>query len=331
MKCLKLLRPAWDAAICAGALAASVLLGAAAPVRAADGLPLTVRLADTGGARCTFSTVMRKGNGALISETSGTREAALSATRMVASLELMKGERIALEYPRSGETLGLPPKITLSGPELSAASAAEKKMIKDMLSAVPALEAFVAGRQLEAGAPLFADDVASMLDGIVTMAVPDAERRSLTNAVEVRAVQVVNGRPTLIASGPLKVQYVARGKWLSMEATGDYSFDVGTGLVQRSSFETVGRVGTQVFMRRTEEMDCRIDGPVAAGAPAAASASASASASSGDGGTPGAAPAHPVGAGDARSRLESLDQLLRDGLITKEEAARKRSEILKDL
>lgn len=288
--------------------------------------PLVISPAVGAEAHCKMSQIDQDGSGREIQRQDLAGVIQVAAARLTFSAKLPSGDLMTIVYPRKSDgSFSRSVHLDLSGPNIPKMQPAARAQLQRIARSFPLFEVRLAHRPLDRGDSLYADGLSDMLDSIISGIRPDAVRRSFSDTVRVEDVRPIGGRPAVIAGGGLRASYVTRGAWVSLSTEGSYAFDVATGLSRSHKGVIEVALEGKVARRSEQETYCTIIDPPGAPLRAAPPRSRAQEIETPQKERRVDAPA------DIRARLETVDSLLQDGLITEDEAAAKRAEILKGL
>jgi hypothetical protein len=186
------------------------------------------------------------------------------------------------------------------------------------------------GRRVHQAGRMYDDaDLNSFAEGLInTMGHFANEAVSLTkrgifNDHLARGLTTIDKKDNMVSSGQISIAYLVNGKPFSYDADGYLVIDLASGLTRE--MEVVATLSIGDFRAAgSQRMVCEITGaPTLATGPPVSYPATDAPAT--------AKSSMPSTTESIRQRLEALDDLLKRGLVGKEEAAEKRREILKGL
>lgn len=280
---------------------------------------------------------LQEGNSSKCTQTVETRdETAKKSERIVITREFqaarhslsacisVQGTVMLLDYPVNDGKIGKYTRYDILGQSYENASAYDKKRVKIFLDSIPVFEIMFTGRQINTGDLIFEPAIADWMISYVRAIDGGAQMGKPRNEVRATRLETLRGRPTIVANGILSMDFYVRGNSFVITVDGDYYIDAQSGLAAGWRTKSSISYAHGTLFRYEDEATCAVEGGTAE--PVIVHP------------TP---PVGPVPAGAEkptpsepraiRERLESLDRLLKDGLITPEDAAKKREEILRAL
>jgi len=298
------------------------------PLAARSDFPLNIVLSNNATSECNYIQKKYDKNGRELERNEFILKIISSPRNLIYRMILEGNNIVDITYSKiSNANYRLDPKLTLSGPDFEARSEDIQKIYRTQflsaLKSMPALEAKLPLNNIRIGDIVYKNPTREeFLDTMIKAFRSDAVQRSVEDTISVTGINNINGSESLLISGKIKADYITRGVWYTLQNKLKYFIDIKTGLTRKYDSDVEVWSNGNLSIQITQRANCKIDviGDNVQ-----------------DAGTKGGQQKtytkeeNNIKVSDISQRLQQLDKLLKDGLITKEEAAEKRKEILKDL
>lgn len=304
---------------------AAILLGFI-PAKAEPSFPLSIVLASGAVSSCQLQENKFDGKGRQIASETIPISVTTTLSSVRYKLKIKSRNTITVIYSKKLDgSFNNRPTIISGGPDFETLSHTERSTLqtyfRNILSISPFYESLLPKYNIIPGDPYHTLDKENFLDAWIHQIRPDAVQKSFKDTTFVREIRKIDGRPSLIISGSLTASYATQGIWVDMSNTSSFSIDIETGLSRSGSATIKVSSDGNLYLRSEQKMHCSIDA-------SKINNTVNIKNDHKNENTDNSPEKH---SNDVRKRLERVGDLLKDGLITKEEADSKRKEILQDL